>query len=79
MMPYWHYGWGGSWIGGLVILIFMALLLAGLVIVLVVLIRRPGISQSGQDDGALRILNERFARGEIDEKEYEQRRAILKR
>lgn len=30
------------------------------------------------DSGALRILGERFARGEIDEEEYTRRRALLR-
>jgi putative membrane protein len=30
-------------------------------------------------DGALKILNERFARGEIDQQEYDTRKAALKK
>jgi putative membrane protein len=35
--------------------------------------------QGIRPDNALRILNERFARGEIDQQEYEARRATLLR
>ena len=31
----------------------------------------------GRDSGALDILNERFARSEIDQAEYEERRRVL--
>jgi putative membrane protein len=37
----------------------------------------PGVSAATTDDGALALLRERFARGEIDADEYEQRRRTL--
>ena len=41
--------------------------------------RRPpeGPQERGHEDSARRILDERFARGEIDAEEYRQRREIL--
>jgi uncharacterized membrane protein len=44
-------------------------------------LRTATSSRSGETNGKgdpLRILDERFARGEIDSKEYEDRRAVLK-
>jgi putative membrane protein len=63
-------------------MMFMSLLFLGLIVVGVVLVVRS-FSQGGQapprSDGghALDILAERFARGEIDQQEYEDRRRTL--
>jgi putative membrane protein len=78
-------GWGsGSWglghmaIGGLLLVLFW-----GTVIVLVVLAVRwlgGGAHQPpGARRAALDILEERFARGEIDKDEFEERRRLLGR
>lgn len=81
------YGWGGdSW--GIAGVITMALLMilfwGGVVTVILLLVRRSrsdqattGVHPSHHE--AERILNERFARGEIDETEYLARRAALRR
>jgi len=77
-MPYWHNTANMGWLGGLAMLVVMVLLLTALVTVTVLLVRRwerPVASH----DAALRILNERFARGEIDQEEFEQRRTALQR
>ncbi len=71
--------WNGGWWGfGMM---FMSLLFLALIVVGVVLVVRS-FSHGGQapprsDGRALDILDERFARGEIDPKEYEERRSIL--
>ena len=81
------YGWGGDslgitgWIG---MAVLMVLFWGGVVAVLVVLLRRPHAGQGApglrpSHHEAERILNERFARGEIDETEYLARRAALRR
>ncbi|MFD9890882.1 SHOCT domain-containing protein [Amycolatopsis sp. NPDC059027] len=74
-MHYWTYGDGG-WLGGLFMLIAIVVFLGGLITVGIVLLRRFGQPPSRRSD-ALKILDERFARGEIDKEEYEQRRATL--
>lgn len=63
--------------GGPRILIpLLFLLLAGLVIAKVVRRRKYGMHQAGHGS-ALRTLQDRFARGEIDQLEYDHRKAVL--
>ena len=74
MHPMW--GWWGFW--GVGMLLFMFLFWALVVVAIVLGIRwlvrqgRPEIS-----DSALDVLRQRYARGEIDEREFEQRRRAL--
>jgi putative membrane protein len=80
----WH-AWGWGW-GSVLLLghgILTALFWIVLVLLVVALIRRlSGASSWRQDWGSPRqtavdILQERFARGEIDKQEYEDRRRTL--
>lgn len=72
----WDGGWHGGFFGPL-----MMLLLIGLIIVAVVLLVRRGEGQDGSpdqsDETPLDILKKRFARGEIDKDEFEERRRTL--
>ncbi len=78
----WHEGWGWGW-GHMVFGSLMMLLVWIAVILAVVLAvrwiggsRRGGESPAGED-AALAILKERFARGEIDAEEFEERKRRL--
>lgn len=86
------YGWdGGGWgWGGWLLMAMMMVLFWGAVIAAVIAFVRysgrghdghghhaPSSAGRGQDQ-ALRILEERFARGEIDSDEYTQRRDLLR-
>ena len=84
MMYDWNNGPGWA---GWVAMGFMMILFWGLVVALVVFLvrgvgHRPDV-QSGTggspEDAALRVLRERFARGEIDADEYTTRRDLLRR
>ncbi|WP_037305838.1 SHOCT domain-containing protein [Amycolatopsis orientalis] len=75
-MPYWHNSDGG-WIGMLLMLVTVVILVGGLVTASVIVLRHSTKTPAGNDD-ALRILNERFARGEIDKDEFEARRTALR-
>ncbi|MEV4050027.1 SHOCT domain-containing protein [Amycolatopsis sp. NPDC049688] len=77
-MPYWNHHWAMGWAGGAGMLVLTALVLAGLAALAVVLARR-GPQPASPDDTAQRILDERFARGELDREEYERRRDALTR
>lgn len=68
----------GDWVA----MIAMMTIFLGLVVLAGVMIfRGSGRSRLGggtQDRGALEILDERFARGEVDRDEYEARKAVLR-
>lgn len=72
---YGHMGWGG-WIFGPLMMILFIGLVVGAIIVVVRLFDGP---RAGGGRRALDLLDERFARGEIDKAEYEERRAALSR
>jgi putative membrane protein len=65
-------GWGLMWIVGL---LWMVALVAIPVAVIYWLVGGRTDEEAG--DGALTVLRERYARGEIDDEEYETRRATL--
>ena len=76
-------GWGvGAWLMmSLITLVVLALIVAGVV----ALNRRshsatppPPLAPGSGGSDALRTLDDRFARGEIDEAEYAKRRDLLK-
>ncbi len=63
-----------SWFGPLAMLVFWALVAAGIVMLIVYLARQSRTSRGGT---AQSILNERYARGEISREEFEQKRKDL--
>jgi putative membrane protein len=68
-----HMGGGWWWAMGIGWLVFLALV----VVLGVVLVRHLG-SSTGVNRSAHHVLDERFARGEIDEDEYRRRRDVLR-
>ena len=84
MMNDWHDGgWGpGRWIAmGLMLLAFWALIAALVVYVVRNLGHRHddhSAAGGAPPDNAMRILEERFARGDIDTDEYNQRSDVLR-
>jgi putative membrane protein len=81
------YGWdGGGWGAGawVAMTLMMLLFWGGLITIVVLLFRHTAATEPTNaprppHDAAERILNERFARGEIDEAEYSARRGALRR
>ena len=79
--PFMSGGWYGWFIGPL----FMLAFLAAAVAVVVLIVRALSSSHSGPEfripgsggPPPMDILKERFARGEIDKDEYEERRRVL--
>lgn len=72
-------GWGGWIAGALMMLVFWG----GLIALVIFLVRgfgaRPSQGEERRGPEAREILAERFARGEISEDEFEQRRRVLER
>jgi putative membrane protein len=68
-------GWNGGWAGIVWMVLFWAVILA----VLYFIVRSVGGSEAraGRARDAMEILDERFARGEISEEEYMERRRVL--
>jgi len=76
--------WGGGWYGMILGPLFMILVLAAVIAVAVLLVRWLGGPWQGAGPHQvppgrtpLDILKERFARGEIDKAEFEERRRVL--
>ena len=72
-------GWGMGWFGGIFMIIFWVLVLAGLVLLIKWLIQSTNRvkSDAGNSNRALEILKERYARGEIDTAEFEDKKKVI--
>jgi putative membrane protein len=77
-------GWGGGWYGMIFGPLVMILVLGVVIAIAVLLVRwligyAPGPAAHHAPPGrsSLDILEERFARGEIDKDEFEERRRVL--
>ena len=86
-----HDGWG--WGGWLMLVIMLVLLVTAIVVTVVLLLRTdPASRAGGQGSGRLteggggglpshtarQLLDERYARGELDDEEYVRRRELLR-
>ena len=65
-------------VGMLVWLLLVAAVVAGLVLLLQALFGGRAEPKNRASSVALTVLNERFARGEIDQDEFEERRSVLR-
>ncbi len=70
---------GGWWMGiGIIhMLLFWGLIILAIVALVKWLSGKSPIAERPRDKTALEILQDRYARGEIDREEYEQKRADL--
>jgi len=75
MGPGMMYGFGGGWFMGIFMILFWGLIIWG-IIALVRYFSRTRTSDS-QDTSALEILKKRYARGEISQEEYEEKKKAL--
>ncbi len=76
---YYHHGmsWGGGWFLGPILMILLVVIIIGAVAMSLRLLGNG----SGQrpNDRSIEILNERFAKGEIDEAEFQSRKDALRK
>ena len=71
-------GMGGGWgmgFGGPLMILFWIAVIAGVVVLVKFVLDQS--SRSARDKAPLQILQERYARGEINREEYEQKRREL--
>jgi putative membrane protein len=70
-------GWGGMWFGPVVMILGIVLI----VLLVVWLVRAAtsgsGVRGNGRPLSPRQVLDERYAKGEIDDEEYARRRAML--
>jgi putative membrane protein len=70
------WGWGGMIFGPIMMVVFIAVIVGAVILVF----RWTGLGGSAVAGGANKarhILDERFARGEIDKDDYEERKRVL--
>ena len=72
-------GWSMGWFGGIFMMIFWVLVLVGLIFLIKWLVQSTNRvkSDAGSGSSALEILKERYARGEIDLVEFEEKKKVL--
>jgi putative membrane protein len=78
MMNYYRHGMMGGW--GIFMMIFLVILIVVIVYAVMKLVQgsnKNATSQSNRDE-ALEILNQRYAKGELSDEEYQQKKKILK-
>ena len=76
-------GWGSSafnpwW--GVLMMLFWVMIVGGIALLIAWFVRQglaSGAPSNGRDSGAMEILRERYARGEISHEEFEQMRRAL--
>ena len=75
--------WNDGWAGWFAMATMMVVFWGAIIAVVVLLVRGRGSDQgvrpASPRPSAMEILDERFAKGEIDREEYDDRRAVLQR
>ena len=69
-------GYGGGWFGSIIMVVFWIVVIIGIVFLIRWLVQSGGHG-ARSEESALEILKKRYARGEIDKKEFEARKKDL--
>jgi putative membrane protein len=73
------YGWGGGWgFGGIGMLLWWVLIVLGIVLLVKWIFGGGPAAGHRTGDRALEVLKERYARGEIDKNEFEEKKRDLR-
>jgi putative membrane protein len=81
MMGWGNHGygfWGMGWLGGLMMILFWAAVIVFVFLLLRHLTAGQGAGSVSKNTDPLEILRERYAKGEIDTREYEERKKVLR-
>lgn len=72
-------GYGGGWLGSIIMIAFWVAVIVGIVLLIRWLVQSTGAGSHGarSEESALEILKKRYARGEIDKKEFDQKKKDL--
>ena len=73
------WGYGMGWFGGIIGAAFWIAIIVGIIFLIrwLVLSTRSGTHGTAPGDSALEILKKRYARGEIDKEEFEEKKKDL--
>ena len=72
------YGYGPfGWVGFIVMIFFWVIFAVAIAFLIRWLIGLSGISKSEKHNSAIEILKDRYAKGEIDKKEFEEKKKDL--
>ncbi len=78
MMGNWgEFGWWGMGLGFIFMILFWLLIVLGIAALIRWLQAQPGSNQGTRGKTPFEIVQERYARGEIDRDEYEQKKRDL--
>ena len=70
-------GYGGGGIGSIIMVAFWVAVIVGIVLLIRWLVMSTSGEVSESEDSALEILKKRYARGDIDKKEFDQKKKDL--
>lgn len=76
-MGWGNQGFGMGWFGGIFMILFWVVVLAGIIFTIRYLATGKTTTFDNEGSDPLKILQKRYASGEIDTEEYEERKKVL--